>query len=177
MLADGPHPVKNLPSIHSPEMEPLRALLADRQVKKTAHNAKYDLLVLRRAGVELAGLDFDSMLASYVLDPGRRSHALDALAIEFLQLPMTGYDELTGKGKNQIPFDEVPIAAARDYSCADADLTFRLRLLLEPKLAEVEATDAVARPRAAARRGARRDGVARHHASTSRGSIRSSRDS
>ena len=140
MLAEGPQPVKNLPPILSAEMEPLRALLADKRVKKTAHNAKYDLLVLRRAGVELAGLDFDSMLASYLLDPGRRSHALDALAIEFLQLPMTGYDELTGKGKNQIPFDEVPIAAARDYSCADADLTFRLRQLLEPKLAEVEAT-------------------------------------
>ena len=140
MLAEGPQPVKNLPPILSPEMEPLRALLADKKVRKTAHNAKYDLLVLRRAGVELAGLDFDSMLASYLLDPGRRSHALDSLAIEFLQLPMTGYDELTGKGKNQIPFDEVPIAAARDYSCADADLTFRLRQLLEPKLAEVEAT-------------------------------------
>jgi len=140
MLSEGPQSVKNLPAILSPEMEPLRALLADKKVRKTAHNAKYDLLVLRRAGVELAGLDFDSMLASYLLDPGRRSHALDALAIEFLQLPMTGYDELTGKGKNQIPFDEVPVAAARDYSCADADLTFRLRLLLEPKLAEVEAT-------------------------------------
>jgi DNA polymerase-1 len=145
MLADGSHAVKNLPAILSPEMEPLRALLADRSIRKTAHNAKYDLLVLRRAGVELAGLDFDSMLASFLLDPGRRSHALDALAIEFLQLPMTGYDELTGKGKNQIPFDEVPIAAARDYSCADADLTFRLRQLLEPKLAEVEATTALLR--------------------------------
>lgn len=143
MLAEGPHAVKNLPAILSAEMEPLRALLADKKVKKTAHNAKYDLLVLRRAGVELAGLDFDSMLASFLLDPGRRSHALDALAIEFLQLPMTGYDELTGKGKNQIPFDEVPIIAARDYSCADADLTFRLRQLLEPKLAEVEATTAL----------------------------------
>ncbi len=143
MLADGPQPVKNLPPILSAEMEPLRALLADKKIKKTAHNAKYDLLVLRRAGVELAGLDFDSMLASFLLDPGRRSHALDALAIEFLQLPMTGYDELTGKGKNQIPFDEVPIAAARDYSCADADLTFRLRELLEPKLAEVAATSAL----------------------------------
>ena len=140
MLADGPQPVKNLPPILSPEMEPLRALLADEKIRKTAHNAKYDLLVLRRAGVGFAGLDFDSMLASYLLDPGRRSHALDSLAIEFLQLPMTEYDELTGKGKNQIPFDEVPIAAARDYSCADADLTFRLRQLLEPKLAEVEAT-------------------------------------
>ncbi len=143
MLAEGPHPVKNLPHILSPEMEQLRALLADKTVKKTAHNAKYDLLVLRRAGVGLAGVDFDSMLASFLLDPGRRSHALDALAIEFLQLPMTGYDELTGKGKNQIPFCEVPIVAARDYSCADADLTFRLRQLLEPKLAEVPATTAL----------------------------------
>jgi DNA polymerase-1 len=140
MLAEGPQAIRNLPPILSPEMEPLRALLADEKVRKTGHNAKYDLLVLRRAGVALAGLDFDSMLASYLLDPGRRSHALDSLAIEFLQIPMTGYDELTGKGKNQIPFDEVPIAAARDYSCADADLTFRLRQLLEPKLAEVEAT-------------------------------------
>src|SRR3970040_2721444 len=79
------------------------------------------------------------MLASDLLDPGRRSHSLDALAIEFLQLPMTSYEELTGKGKQQIPFDEVPITAARDYSCADADFTFRLRDALEPKLAEAGA--------------------------------------
>jgi DNA polymerase-1 len=143
LLAEGPQPVKNLPAILSPEMAPLRALLADPKVRKTAPNAKYDLLVLRRANVELAGLDFDLMLASFLLDPGRRSHALDALAIELLQLPMTSYDELTGKGKNQIPFDEVPIAAARDYSCAAADLTFRLRQLLEPRIAEVEATAAL----------------------------------
>lgn len=127
---------KNLPSILSPEMSPLRDLLGDASVKKTAHNAKYDLLVLRRSGVEVRGLDFDSMLASYVLDPGRRSHAIDALAIEFLQLAMTGYDELTGKGKAQIPFDQVPIAAACEYSCADADIALRLRKLFEPKLIE-----------------------------------------
>jgi DNA polymerase-1 len=140
MLAEGPPPVRNLPPILSNEMAPLRALLADPAVKKTAYNAKYDLLVLRRAGVTVDGLDFDSMIASFVLDPGRRSTAIDALAIELLQLPMTGFDELTGKGKAQIPFDEVPIAAARDYSCADADIAFRLRALLEPKLAEVGAT-------------------------------------
>ncbi len=128
--------IRNLPSILSPEMEPLRALLGDPAVKKTAHNAKYDLLVLRRIGVEVRGLDFDSMLASYVLDPGRRSHAIDALAIEFLQLAMTGYDELTGKGKAQIPFDQVPIRAACEYSCADADIALRLRKLFEPKLKE-----------------------------------------
>jgi len=140
LLREGVVPIKNLPSILSDEMAPLRELLADPAIRKTAHNAKYDLLVLRRIGVTVLGVDFDSMLASYVLDPGRRSHAIDALAIEFLQMAMTGYDDLTGKGKSQIPFDEVPISAAADYSCADSDIAWRLRELLETKLAEAQAT-------------------------------------
>jgi DNA polymerase-1 len=139
IAAGAPAPV-NLPALQSEAMAPLRALLADAAVKKTAHHAKYDLLVLRRAGVAVAGIDFDSMLASYVLDPGRRSHAIDALALEFLQLPMTGYDELTGKGKQQLPFDVVPVAQAAEYSCADADYAWRLRELLEPRIADVGAT-------------------------------------
>jgi DNA polymerase-1 len=81
--------IKNLAPLVSDEVAPLRALLEDPSVKKTAHNAKYDLLVLRRAGITLRGLDFDSMLASYVHDPGRRSHAIDALALEFLGRSMT----------------------------------------------------------------------------------------
>jgi DNA polymerase-1 len=140
MLAEGPQPVVNLPPLMGTEMAPLRALLEDPAVKKTAHNAKYDLLVLRRAGITLRGLDFDSMLASYVLDPGRRSHAIDALAVEFLGVAMTGYDELCGKGKQQMPYAEVPIVAARDYSCADGDIALRLRALFEPKLLEHEVT-------------------------------------
>ena len=140
VLAEELAPVKNLPPLLSEEMAPLRSLLNDASVRKTAHNAKYDVLVLRRAGVELGGLDFDSMLASYVLDPGRRSHGIDALAIEFLQTAMTGYGELTGKGKQQISFDEVPVSAASEYSCADADVAFRLRVLLEAKLELVDAT-------------------------------------
>ena len=139
MLAEGPQPIRNLPSILSDEMAPLRALLTDASVKKTAHNAKYDIQVLRRTGIIVAGLDFDSMLASYILDPGRRSHAIDALAIEFLQMPMTDYSELTGKGKAQLGFDEVPITAASDYSCADADIALRLRTLLLAKLKEANA--------------------------------------
>ncbi len=136
LLAEGPQPVVNLPPLLSPEMAPLRDLLEDPAVRKTAHNAKYDLLVLRRAGVALRGLDFDSMLASYVLDPGRRSHAIDSLAVEFLGVAMTSFDELCGKGRQQIPYDEVPITAARDYSCADSDIALRLRALLAPKLSE-----------------------------------------
>ena len=138
LLAGGAHAVVNLPPLLSSAMSPLRVLLEDPTVRKTAHNAKYDVLVLRRAGVMLQGLDFDSMLASYVLDPSRRSHALDALSVEFLGVPMTGYDELCGKGKQQIPYDEVPIIAGRDYSCADSDITLRLRALLEPRLNDHE---------------------------------------
>jgi DNA polymerase-1 len=139
LLAEAPQPVKNLPPILSDEMAPLRELFTDAGVKKTAHNAKYDIQVFRRAGIIVAGLDFDSMLASYILDPGRRSHAIDALAIEFLQMPMTDYGELTGKGKAQLGFDQVPITAASDYSCADADVALRLRTLLLAKLNEANA--------------------------------------
>ena len=138
LLAEGEPAVVNLPPLLSEAMTDLRALLEDPTVRKTAHNAKYDVLVLRRAGVSLRGLDFDSMLASYVLDPGRRSHAIDALAVEFLGMAMTGYDELCGKGKQQIPFDEVPIGAACEYSGADSDVALRLRALLEPRLVEHE---------------------------------------
>ena len=136
LLAQGDHPVVNLPPILDEAMAPLRALFADASVRKVAHHAKYDLLVLRRADVPVAGLDFDTMLASYVLDPSRRSHAIDALSVELLGLAMTGYDELCGKGKQEIPFDAVPIVAARDYACADADIALRLRGVLEPRLAE-----------------------------------------
>ena len=128
--------IRNLPPLMSAEVEPLRAMLEDAAVKKTAHNAKYDLLVLRRAGVALNGLDFDSMLASYVLDPGRRSHAIDALALEFLGRSMTDFSDLCGKGKNAIGFDEVAIDTARDYSCADSDIALQLRALFTPRLEE-----------------------------------------
>jgi DNA polymerase I len=127
-------PVRNLPAVDSAAMAPLRELLADPAVRKTAQNAKFDVLALRRAGLELQGLEFDTMLASYVLDPGRRSHGLDVLALEFLEHTMTSYDELCGKGKSAIPFDECPVEAARDYSCEDADMTLRLRTLFEPQL-------------------------------------------
>lgn len=129
-------PAQNLPPLAAPELVPLRTLLEDPAVGKTAQNAKYDLLVLRRAGVRLAGLEFDPMIASYVLDPGRRSHGLDALALEFLQHRTTSYEEICGRGKAQIPFDAVSVECARDYSCEDADMALRLRAIFEPQLAD-----------------------------------------
>ena len=126
----------NLPAFMCDAMAPLRAMLEDASVKKIAQNAKYDVLVLRGAGVRVAGLEFDTMLASYVLDPGRRSHGLDMLALEFLGHTMTSYEQLCGKGRAQLPFSVVPVDAARDYSCEDVDITMRLRALFDPMLVE-----------------------------------------
>ena len=134
LRANRPTSIRNLPSLSSPEMQPLRDLLADTTIRKTAQNAKYDVLVLRSMGVELAGLDFDTMLASYVLDPGRRSHGLDVLVLEFLDHTMTSYADLCGKGRLAIPFDECPVEAARDYACEDVDMALRLRRIFEPQL-------------------------------------------
>ena len=134
----GSDSVTNLPPINSPEMMPFRELLEDPTVKKTAHNAKYDVLVLRRAGITLRGLDFDTMLASYVLDPNRRSHGLDVLALEFLDHSLMSYADLCGKGKSAVPFDECPVDAARDYSCEEADITLRLRAIFDPQIDSVE---------------------------------------
>ena len=133
-LAAGGPPPKNLPPLEAPEMRPLVELLEDPAVRKTAQNAKYDILTFRRAGVTVRGLDFDTMLASYVLDPGRRSHGLDVLALEFLDHTMTSFEELCGKGRSMIPFDEVPVGCASEYSCEDADMTLRLRAVFEPQL-------------------------------------------
>jgi len=135
-----PNSVRNLPPFDAPEMQALRDLLADPIVRKTAQNAKYDLLILRSMGVKLDGLDFDTMLASYVLDPGRRSHGLDVLALEFLDHTMTSITDLCGKGRSAIPFDECPVEAARDYSCEDADMSLRLRRIFEPQLETYELT-------------------------------------
>ena len=133
-LNAGVLPPVNLPPFRSEAMAPLRAMLEDASVRKIAQNAKYDILVLRGAGVRVAGLECDTMLASYVLDPGRRSHGLDLLALEFLGHTMTAYEQLCGRGRHQLPFDVVPVDAARDYSCEDVDVTMRLRACLEPML-------------------------------------------
>ena len=133
-LAAGAPPVKNLPALDDPSMAPLRALLEDPAVPKVAQNAKYELLALRRAGLTLSGLVSDTMLASYVLDPGRRSHGLDLLALEFLDHTMTSYEDLCGKGKQELPYDVVPIDCARDYSCEDVDVTWQLEQRFRPQL-------------------------------------------
>jgi len=131
-----PAPVTNLPPITDPLLEPLARLLRDPAVPKGGHNIKYDWEVLRRAGVELAGVVYDSMLASFVLDPGRRSHAIDTLALDHLGVAMQCYEDVAGKGKLQIPFAEVPVQEAAAYCGADSAMVLALRALFLPRLAE-----------------------------------------
>ena len=132
-LAGGRAP-RNLPPLRSEPLAPLRELLSDPRVPKAGHNIKYDWLVLRRAGVELAGVSFDSMLASFVLDPGRRSHALDDLARERLSLAVRTYAELVGRGRAERPFAAVPLADAARYCAADSEIVLRLRDAFLPEL-------------------------------------------
>ncbi len=133
-LARGKQLVRNLPALDAAEMAPLREFLEDDAVIKVVQNAKFDVLAFRRAGIDVRGLGFDTMLASYVLDPGRRSHGLDVLALEFLEHRMTSFQELCGRGKTAIPFDECPIECARDYACEDADMTLQLHERFAPQL-------------------------------------------
>jgi DNA polymerase-1 len=131
-----PAPVTNLPPITDTACAPILELLRDPTVKKAGHNIKYDWQVLRRAGVELAGVSYDSMLASFVLDPGRRSHGIDTLSLDHFGRSMRSYTEVTGRGKAQIPFAEVPIPEAAAYCGADSATVVALHELFAPRLAE-----------------------------------------
>jgi DNA polymerase-1 len=126
LMLDTPEPVPNLPPITSTAMAPLRDLLADESVRKIGHNIKYDMHVLERAGAPLAGVHFDTSLASYVLDPGKRQHGLDILALDRFQAKLTTYADVAGSGRSEIPFAEVPLQEAARYSGEDADYTLRL---------------------------------------------------
>jgi len=114
----------------------LKPILEDPAIKKCGHNIKYDLIVLRNEGIELKGISFDSIIASYVLDPSRRSHSMDDLAMEFFGHQTIKYKDVAGTGMKQIGFDEVDIERASEYAAEDSDLTWRLLLELRPKLTE-----------------------------------------
>ncbi len=126
----------NLPALPSSEMKPLRELLEDGAIEKTGHDLKYALVVLRRAGIELRGLSFDTMIASYLIEPGRRDQELGSLALQHFGHSAMAYEDLCGKGRAITPVAECGIEAVRDYACEKADLTDRLRDRLEPQLGE-----------------------------------------
>jgi DNA polymerase-1 len=115
-------------------IEQLRPILENSAITKIGHNLKYDMLVLRRHGVRLAGPMFDTMVASYVVDATRSSHKLDVLALALLNHTCIPIVDLIGRGKKQKTFDEVPLELAVPYAAEDADITLRLHDVLGPQV-------------------------------------------
>ncbi|MBN1908627.1 MAG: DNA polymerase I [Pirellulales bacterium] len=114
----------------------LKPVLEDASVDKIGQNLKYDMIVLRAAGVRLAGVAFDTMVASYLLDAGQRNHNLDELAKRYLNHTTIKISELIGSGKNQKRMDDVPTAQVCDYAAEDALVPWLLRPLLAQRLKE-----------------------------------------
>jgi DNA polymerase-1 len=118
----------------------LRPVLEDPAARKVGQNIKYDGIVLARHGVKLQGLVFDTMLASYLLDPAKRAHNLDQIALDFLDHKTTRFEELVGKRKGAATFAEVPLEEAVPYACEDADVTRLAYERLARRLEEVGLT-------------------------------------
>ena len=116
-------------------LDMLRPVLTDPSVLKVGHNIKYDMVVLARYGVAVSPVD-DTMLLSYVLEGGKHGHSMDDLADLYLGHTTIKFKEVTGTGKSQITFDQVPLEKALDYASEDADITLRLHRTLKPRLLE-----------------------------------------
>ena len=108
--------------------------LADPARKKVGQNLKYDQHVLANHGVKLAGVAHDTLLEHYVLESHAR-HDMDSLAERFLGVKTISYDDVTGKGAGRIPFEQVDVARATEYSAEDADITLRLHRAFHPRVA------------------------------------------
>jgi DNA polymerase-1 len=114
----------------------LKPILEDPKVAKANQNIKYDWEVLKRHGIELAGVDGDSMIADYLLHAGQRSHGIDEITEKYFGHRKIPTSDLIGKGKNEIRMDEVPCARVAEYAGEDADAAWRLCGKLEGMLRE-----------------------------------------
>ena len=114
----------------------LRETLADPRIRKIGQNIKYDTIVLKREGLELRGIDLDTMVLSYLLEPNWGKHSLEKLALAYLQTRAIPYEEVAGKGKSAVPMNAVPLEKVVPYACQDADLALELSEKLWPRIAE-----------------------------------------
>ena len=115
-------------------MKAIQPILGDGQVAKFGQNIKYDEIVMARHGARLSGVTFDTMIASYLIDPIKRNHNLDDISLEHLNVQKITTESLIGKGSKQITMDAVPLEQITAYACEDADCVRRLVPLLDEKL-------------------------------------------
>ncbi|MGD0783775.1 MAG: 5'-3' exonuclease H3TH domain-containing protein, partial [Candidatus Aminicenantales bacterium] len=104
----------------------LRPVLEDPAVRKIGQNIKYDAIVLAREGVALRGIEQDTMILSYLLEPNWGQHNLDKLALAYLRRESIAFRDIVGKGKNEITMDKAAVEAVTPYACQDADYTLAL---------------------------------------------------
>ncbi len=112
----------------------LKPILEDTAVKKVGQNLKYDMSVLASYGIALKGIAYDTMLESYVLNSVASRHNMDDLAMKYLGVSTTHFEDIAGKGAKQLTFDQIPLEVAGDYAAEDADITLQLHQTLWPKL-------------------------------------------
>jgi DNA polymerase-1 len=112
----------------------LKPVLEEQSIDKVGQNVKADAISLRRHGVFLEGIHFDTMIASYVLNPGLKQHELDTLAQQHLGTKLLSYEEVVGKRRGPDAFSELDVERAKEYSCARAEAVLRLKRLMEGKL-------------------------------------------
>ena len=115
-------------------LEQLRPLLEDPDVPKIGQNLKYDASVLANHGIAMQGIHYDTMLESYVLDSTATRHDMDSLALKYLGHSTIHFEDIAGKGKAQLTFDQIPLEQAGPYAAEDADITLRLHQTLWPRL-------------------------------------------
>ncbi|HXI04279.1 MAG TPA: DNA polymerase I [Candidatus Saccharimonadales bacterium] len=116
----------------------LKPLLEDAALPKVGQNIKYDLIVLARHGSGMEGIGFDTMIASYLVDPSRRQHNMDVLARDYLGYKTITYEEIAGSGAKQVTLDGVDVETVARYAGEDAEVALRLRDVLAEKLRERE---------------------------------------
>jgi DNA polymerase-1 len=133
---DYPHAPRQMPKEKAFRL--LEEVLSAPEIRKIGQNIKYDDIVLKREGIELSGLDLDSMVLSYLLEPNWGKHNLDRLALTYLQVNTIHYEDLVGKGKKQATVNQVDIERVSPYGCQDADLALQLSQILWPKVKEQE---------------------------------------
>ena len=118
-------------------IEILKPVLEDPSIKVYGQNFKYDDVIFQRAGVTVANVAFDTMMASYLLDPGKRSHGLDQLALDVLGHQTIKYSDVTKKKRgSQLSFDEVEVENATEYAAEDAEIVLSLVQELRPRVLE-----------------------------------------
>ena len=122
-------------------LEVLKPVLEDGEAAKYGQNIKYDEIVMTRHGVQLCGIAFDTMIASYLINPVKRNHNLDDISLEYLNVQKITTESLIGAGKKSITMDAVPLEQITAYACEDADCVMRLVPILKTRLEELGLTE------------------------------------